>query len=407
MLKFITTVFPAVVVSTYPDHVDHSKISFWKDELSHVSTTGYIPISKSSETFYWLFSSNNNPLSVPTIVWLQGQIGVSSLFGAVHEFTPAWLGDFNVLFVDGPVGTGFSITTSEDEYATTSEQIASQLYHFLNLFFDRHADDIGSRIILAGEDYAGHTIPVLAALIVHNQDSYSRFRLVGTAVGNGHTHAPIQVITKAESAAFFGLIDGACITEARKHAWSASVKSVAGDASGSLEERNALEQTILNCSPGIDMSNIGHFTSETKPNDLMVELDNWMNDSSLRKVLGMKSDSPLSAKNQTVFNALKPDIMRVIWQYIPPILEANIPMLWYQGQLDWVDGVFSNEAWINALEWSGAEEYATRSRVSWSGGYKRSFGPLTEAMVLNTGHLAIREKPNEILSLFKATFGQS
>ena len=398
-------VLPTLVVATYPNKVDHSRLTeFPGANLSDESITGYLPISATSDLFYWLFPSNSDPKSKPTIVWVQGQIGVSSLFGVLNEFTPAWLDEFNLVFLDGPVGTGFSVTTADSELATTSEEIASQIYHGLNLFFDRHSLEIGSDVIIAGEDYAGHTIPVLASLIVYNQRKNSRFNLVGTSVGNGHTHAPIQVITKAESAAIFGLIDGACIPEAREHAWTASVKSVAGDSSGSLEERNLLEQTILNCAKGIDMSNIGHLVTETHPNELMTELEDFLNNDSVHEALNVKTLDHVTAKNATVFDKLKPDIMRVIWQYIPTVLNKDIPMLWYQGQLDWVDGVYSNEAWLNALEWGGARGYQNAERETWAGGYKRSFGPLTEAMLLNTGHLAIRERPEEVLGLFKETF---
>ena len=404
LMRALYTAFLAVAIGTYPKDVDHSVV-FPDEGISKRSVTGFISISASSDTFYWLFRSNEASERKPVLVWMQGQIGVSSLFGVLNEFTAKWLEDFNVLFIDAPVGTGFSRTSRAAELAVNSEQIASQTYHFLILFFERHSADVGSQVIIAGEDYAGHTIPVLAALIVHQQTRGERkFDLIGTAVGNGHTHAPIQVITKAESAAMFGLVDGSCLGEARQHAWLASVFSVAGETSASLNQRNLLEQTILNCASGIDMSNIGKLTAETQPDALMNRVQDFMNNKTLLGAIGVPADGVYVAKNVTVFNSLKPDIMRVIWQYIPPVLAANVPMLWYQGQLDWVDGVYSNEAWLNALEWRGSKAYAAAPRETWAGGFKRSSGPLTEAMVLGTGHLAIREKPDAIHSLFLETF---
>ena len=59
---------------------------------------------------------------------------------------------------------------------------------------------------------------------------------------------------------------------------------------------------------------------------------------------------------------------------------------------------------MNALEWSGAEEYRKSEREFIDAGYKRSYGSLTEAMILAAGHLAIREKPGDILDLFRYTF---
>ena len=403
MKILVALMVPLMTVhSTYPNFVDHAKIPFPNGALSKQSVSGFIPISNASNTFYWLFLSDTGATKKPTIVWVQGQIGVSSMFGVVNEFTPNWLRDFNILFVDAPVGTGFSFTSSLTEMASTSEEIASQMYQFLLGFFVRHAKDVGTDIIIAGEDYAGHTIPVLSALILH--EPVASFNLKGIAGGNTHVHAPIQVITKAESAGMFGLVDGSCIEEARRHAWAASAYSVAGETMESLNERNLLEQTIQTCSPGIDMSNIGHMVS--KPSELLEKLENWMNTPSARAALNVSLplETKVWAKNETVFNRLKPDIMRVMWDYIPPILDSGVRMLLYQGQLDWVDGVYSNEAWINALNWSGAEGYARSPRQPWSAGYLRTYGPLTEAMLLNTGHLAIRENPDDVLNLFKEIF---
>lgn len=396
-MHLLVLLFPLVCLGTFPNYVDHSKVFGDRQPLGNQSQTGFIPISSHSDTFYWLFPSATDFKNKPTIFWLQGEIGVTSLFGVYQEFTPSWTDDFNVVFVDAPAGTGFSKTSGE--FATTSEEIAAQVFHFLNMFFGRH--DIGSNVILAGEDYAGHTIPVIAGLVVHESKKRDlSFKLIGTSVGNGHTHAPIQVLTKAESATIFGLIDGECIPEARQHAWAASALSVAGDSSGSLLERNSLEQTILNCSEGIDMSSVGRLVGET---DLVRQVETWINNPDVQGALGLESRAVV-AKNVTVFENLKPDIMRVIWHFIPPVLEANIPMLWYQGQLDWIDGVYSNEAWINALQWSGAENYRKSERETIDGGYKRSYGPLTEAMIIATGHLAIKEKPGVILDLFRSTF---
>ena len=105
----------------------------------------------------------------------------------------------------------------------------------------------------------------------------------------------------------------------------------------------------------------------TKPSELMVNLEYWLNNPGLREALNViiNATTKIQAKNIDVFNKMKPDIMRVIWKNIPPVLESQVPMLWDQGQLDWVDGVYSNQAWINALEWKDAAKYAKSERQSW------------------------------------------
>ena len=389
--------------ATYPRYVDHHRaFTDGFTPLSGRSQTGFIPISNSSEIFYWLFFSDHDAPAKPILVWLQGQIGVTSLVGALLEFTPKWTENFNLLFVDAPLGVGLSRTQSLSDIASSSEEIASQVIHFLEKIFNRHTEFKTPRVIIAGEDYAGHTIPLIVNLAQHTP--HLPFEIAGMAVGNGHTHAPIQVITKAESATIFGLVDGECISEARAHAWRASVLSVFGDSMGSLDQRNLLEQTILNCSKNINMGNIGQFVSDATIDPAFSRVQEWLNNTDHLSAIGVNELERPIVKNSTVFENLKSDIMRVIWGHIPPILEAKIPTLWYQGQLDWVDGVYSNEAWINALEWSGASDYAHAQRMPWKGGYIRSFGALNEAMILGAGHLALVDKPNETLQLYKRVF---
>jgi carboxypeptidase C (cathepsin A) len=386
-------------ISTFPHTVDHEKaFTQGYTALSKKSTTGYIPISDTSETFYWLFYSDTDAASKPILVWIQGQIGVTSLVGALVEFQPQWTEKFNILFVDAPIGVGFS---KGPDMASSSEEIASQIFFFLNGFFGRHIELENKAVIIAGEDYAGHTIPLIANLA--SGGGCIKFQIAGIAVGNGHTHAPIQVVTKAESAIMFGLIDGECIPEARSHAWKASVLSVMGDSLGSLAERNSLEQVILNCSKGIDMANVTHIVNQSFVNNSFAQVQKWINDQSHLEAIGVKNGS-YSVKNQAVYQSLTGDIMRVIWGHIPPVLEAGIPTLWYQGQLDWIDGVYSNEAWINALEWGGATKYRSTSRQSINGGYMRSYGPLNEAMIRGAGHLVLVDKPGEIRELYERVF---
>jgi carboxypeptidase D len=75
--------------------------------------------------FYWLFESAESPGSDPIVIWLNGGPGCSSMDGLFIELGPytmnrdstisknehSWHKVANLLFIDQPVGTGFSFTT--------------------------------------------------------------------------------------------------------------------------------------------------------------------------------------------------------------------------------------------------------------------------------------------------------
>lgn len=91
-----------------------------------------------------------DPLTAPVAIWLQGGPGASSLFGLLELHGPfqsvfdannnvvatpnehAWTKVANVIYIDNPVGAGFSFS---DKLPTTEEEVANDLYEFLIQWF--------------------------------------------------------------------------------------------------------------------------------------------------------------------------------------------------------------------------------------------------------------------------------
>lgn len=83
----------------------------------------------------------------PLIIWLQGGPGGSStLYGNFQIFGPldmelnereeTWINNYNVLFVDNPVGTGFSYVEDESFLATNNTQVARDLVELMRGFYE-------------------------------------------------------------------------------------------------------------------------------------------------------------------------------------------------------------------------------------------------------------------------------
>jgi len=93
----------------------------------------YVQVRENAFMFWWLYgASTSDPserVNKPLIMWLQGGPGGSSTgFGNFEELGPltvelkprntTWLQAANVLFVDNPVGSGYSYVTDEDAFTT-------------------------------------------------------------------------------------------------------------------------------------------------------------------------------------------------------------------------------------------------------------------------------------------------
>ena len=91
--------------------------------------------------FYWLFRSRRDPDSDPVVMWLTGGPGCSSETALFYENGPfglnddlslfnntnSWTDVANVVWVDQPVGTGFSKCSSLFHFDTNEDEVAAAL----------------------------------------------------------------------------------------------------------------------------------------------------------------------------------------------------------------------------------------------------------------------------------------
>lgn len=67
----------------------------------------------------------------------------------------SWSLPYNVLYIDQPVGTGFSFTKDDRGYATNQEMVADDLYEALKQFYTMFPKLLNQDLYITGESYAG------------------------------------------------------------------------------------------------------------------------------------------------------------------------------------------------------------------------------------------------------------
>ena len=101
----------------------------------------------------------------------------------------AWNRRFGLLFLDSPLGTGFSVAPSPDDIPTNQSVIADHTLAALQAFFALHPASFRERpFFLAGESYAGKYVPAAGARILEVNPGLPvgrRINLRGVAIGNG------------------------------------------------------------------------------------------------------------------------------------------------------------------------------------------------------------------------------
>ncbi|TWU72544.1 Cell death protease [Metarhizium rileyi] len=164
---------------------------------------GHIEIA--SETngnlFFWHFQNNHIANRQRTVIWINGGPGCSSEDGALMEVGPyrvngdktlvfnngTWNEFANLLFVDNPVGTGFSYVDT-NSYIHELTTMATHFVTFLETFFALFPEYEHDDLYIAGESYAGQHIPYIARAILDRNKLKSRreqWSLGGLLIGNG------------------------------------------------------------------------------------------------------------------------------------------------------------------------------------------------------------------------------
>ncbi|PNX61512.1 serine carboxypeptidase 48-like protein, partial [Trifolium pratense] len=71
----------------------------------------------------------------------------------------------NIIFVDQPIGTGFSSSSDDSDIPHDETGVSNDLYDFLQAFFKQHSEYVKNDFYITGESYAGHYVPALASRV--------------------------------------------------------------------------------------------------------------------------------------------------------------------------------------------------------------------------------------------------
>jgi vitellogenic carboxypeptidase-like protein len=400
--------------------------------------TGFVPIETphaAGDLFYFFAPPRNGDATAPLIMWLQGGPGASSIEdGLLREMGPlflnvtapgtepalqnrtvgAWNDAFALLFVDQPVGTGYSTGV---RFPQNETHVAEGLAAFLQGFYGTGLWPAANRLFVAGESFGGHFVPALAHRLLEDEarpdrgplSDRHRVRLAGIAIGDGLTDPAAQVRTKPAQAYAFGLVDERGRDEAQAHADAAAARCAAGDLLGALRARELMEQTVVNASR-INPYDVRRFGPYDK-----TALNRFLNSTAGKRALGVPPDVVFGT-DPRVHASLEDDIMRGYETLLPALIDA-LPggVLLYQGQFDWKDGYTSNSAWIPAIAWDGAAAFERAERRVWTAGPGErpagwikgpvrgpsGGGPLAQAVVAGAGHLVPMDQPEAAQALIE------
>ncbi|PHU20669.1 hypothetical protein BC332_11820 [Capsicum chinense] len=102
----------------------------------------------------------------------------------------AWTKVSNFLFIDSPVGTGFSYARTPAAKHSDDLRATYHAYEFLPNWFVDHQEFLNNPVYVGGESYSGRTVPIITQNIaIHNEMKKEPFiNLKGYVLGNPLTY---------------------------------------------------------------------------------------------------------------------------------------------------------------------------------------------------------------------------
>ncbi|VVC99106.1 unnamed protein product [Leptidea sinapis] len=188
------------------------------------SYSGFFTVNKTynSNVFFWYFPVENKPVNeTPWIIWLQGGPGASSLTGLFDEIGPfridyigtlkhnpySWLQNHSLVFIDNPIGSGYSFTNNAEGFATDMSTYSDHLYSTVQQFLQVFPELRTAPLYIAGESYAGKYVPALGIMLHRNKNTSGKeTNLKGLMMGNAFID-PDMLKNIVQPFYNFGLLD--------------------------------------------------------------------------------------------------------------------------------------------------------------------------------------------------------
>ncbi|XP_074603288.1 putative serine carboxypeptidase CPVL [Brevipalpus obovatus] len=376
------------------------------------SYAGYLTVNQTTNAnlFFWFFPSENP--KAPVAVWLQGGPGAASVFALFTENGPfivhqnmsvtlrkySWTNMFSMIYIDQPVGTGFSFTDSQEGYVTDMQGVADDLYEFMQQFYQMFPEQKANDLWITGESYGGRYVPSMAYKL-HQERASSNINFKGVAIGDGYVDGVIQN-NYADLLYQIGMFDE------RQRKMGAKYER--------LVEKLAKEEKWQECHDTLDVylggdrinatffsnstgsKNYFNFLKVTDNNDPFTD---YLARDDVRQAINVGNHT--MSDGEQVYNHLMQDFCKSVKPWLEELINAEYEVLLFNGQLDIIVAPVLTEKLIDAMQWSGKAVFKNTPKKIWRlddepndvAGYVTSYQNFHFAVVRKAGHMVPGDQP--------------
>ncbi|KHN21480.1 serine carboxypeptidase-like 51 [Glycine soja] len=415
---------------------------------------GYVQVRPKAHLFWWLYRSpyrvENPSKPWPIILWLQGGPGSSGVgFGNFGEVGPldanlkprnfTWLRKADLLFVDNPVGTGYSYVEDSNLYAKTDEEATTDLTTLLVELYNNDASLQKSPLFIVAESYGGKFAVALAlSALKAIQHGTLKLTLGGVVLGDTWISPEDFVFSWGPLLKDLSRIDDNGLQKANSIAERIKQQLEAGQFVDATYSWADLENEIAASSNNVDFYNFLQDSKSDSDTLNAMELGLFKEVSMMRyskylssktSYLGSEDDDlerllngvirkklkiipenvTYAVQSLDAFESLVPDFMKPRISEVDELLALGVNVTVYSGQVDLICATKGTEAWLKKLEWTGLQNFLEKDRTplycgsdKTTKGFFKSYKNLQFYWILGAGHFVPTDQPCVALDMVGA-----
>ncbi|CAG2000160.1 unnamed protein product [Fusarium graminearum] len=398
--------------------------------------SGYFSVGDNMNMWFWFFESRKNAKSAPLALWLNGGPGCSSMIGLFQENGPctfnkggskptlnpySWNTFANMLYVDQPIGTGFSYGTDD---AVSTLAAAPRVWNLLQAFYAQFPEYENRDFGLFTESYGGHYGPEFAyyfeqqnAAIDAGTIKGEKINLVALGINNGWIDPANQyrdyieyaanntykkLITSTQYSKYLNTYNQKCVPAFAKCPGLTGNDAACGNADDVCSQ--AIERPLENTAD-FDVYDIRAPSNDPFPPSTY---STYLQSSSVMKAIGAQStygECPEAAYDKFINSG---DRGRSFLSTLSKVIDSKIQVLIWAGDADWICNWMGNYRALNSI---APQSFVSAPLQSFTvdgtkyGEFKTS-GNLSWLRVYGAGHEVPAYQPQAALAAFVATLSK-
>ncbi|KAB1212104.1 Serine carboxypeptidase-like 18 [Morella rubra] len=394
----------------------------YSGELPFSLETGYIGVgdNETVQLFYYFVESQRSASRDPLVFWITGGPGCSSLAGFFFESGPltftlgdyngslptlednqwAWTQGLNIIYMDGPVGTGFSYSESLDGYIMDDYKFTAQAYEFLQKSSNskllcsgwKSTQFLKNQLYVGGDSYSGIPIPMIVQQIVLGNEAGSvpMINLKGYVLGNPVTDSFTDMNARVPYAQRLALIsdqlyqsaktscDGNFVNvDASNYECTSDIDAIS-ELTNDINLVHILEPYCSNAmpEPTEDVESVRRYLSEKSSPAFWCRSYNhmrcyiWANNKGVQEALGVREGTKTFWQYCNTTLAYTKSVTNVVG-YHRNLTNADLRLLIYSGDHDMSIPHIGTQQWISSLGLTTDESWRVWSTGGQTAGYTK------------------------------------